>query len=64
MFSYLRLQKLATCLSLKKRCSIVQNLEAVIQKLIKLARVSFEINKTNKANKKTPDIESFSKTYF
>ena len=25
----------------KKRCSIVQNLEAVIQKLVKLARVSF-----------------------
>ena len=25
----------------KKRCSIVRNLEAVIQKLVKLARVSF-----------------------
>ena len=25
----------------KKRCSIVQNLKAVIQKLVKLARVSF-----------------------
>ena len=25
----------------KKRCSIVQNLEAVIQKLVKLARASF-----------------------
>ena len=39
MLSYLRSQKLVACLSLKKRYSIAQNLEAVIQNLVKLARV-------------------------